>query len=100
MGHIGINMSTVYRHNFVQLMKEAGYDYISLDGLRVHLGAVNISTERKCISEAPASLDYPYWNKSLQASLELLIPEVRMAFISITCEEHLQTQLSSVEHLV
>ena len=45
MGFIGINMHTTYRHEFVMLMREAGYKYYSLEGLRIHLGAVLIAAQ-------------------------------------------------------
>lgn len=100
MGYFGINMHTHYRTKFCALMEEAGYKYVSLDELRVYLGAVLISTENKAITESPANMDYIYWNKELQASLELLNPELRMQFITGVCIAHEQTQLSSREHLV
>lgn len=95
MRYFGINMHTHYRIKFCDLMREAGYKYISLDELRVYLGAVLISTERKGITESPADVDYIHWNKELQASLELLAPEARMPFITSVCIAHEQTRLSS-----
>ena len=95
MGFIGINMHTTYRHEFVMLMREAGYKYYSLEGLRIYLGAVLIAADKKGITEAPSSVDYIWWNKSLQSSLALLPPEARMPFILGAHEEHVQTQLSS-----
>ena len=93
MGFIGINMHTTYRHQFVMLMREAGYQYHSLEGLRIHLGAVLVATEKKGITEAPASVDYPWWNKELQSSLALIPPEARLPFILGIHDEHVQTQL-------
>ena len=95
MGYIGINMHTGYRHNFVTLMAEAGFKYQSLEGLRIHLGAVLVGTEIKGITEAPSTVDYIWWNKSLQSSLALMPPEARMPFILGVYDEHVQTQLSS-----
>jgi hypothetical protein len=76
-------------------MAEAGFKYQSLEGLRIHLGAVLIGTEIKGITEATSSVDYIWWNKSLQSSLALLPPEARMPFILGAHDEHVQTQLSS-----
>lgn len=95
MGFIGINMHTTYRYEFVMLMCEAGYQYYSLEGLRIHLGAVLIAADKKGITEATSSVDYIWWNKSLQSSLALLPPEARMPFILGAHDEHVQTQLSS-----
>lgn len=93
MGYFGINMPTFYRTKFCALMREAGYTYISLEELRVYLGAVLISTEKKAITESPSDIEYVYWGKELQASLELLDPELRMQFITGVCIAHEQTKL-------
>lgn len=95
MGYFGINMHTHYRIKFCALMREAGYAYTSLDELRIYLGAVLISTEKRAITDSPADMDYIHWNKELQASLELIAPELRMPFITGVCIAHEQTQLSS-----
>lgn len=95
LGYFGINMHRHYRHEFMLLMQEAGYKYVGLEELIIHLGAVLISYMQKGITDVPASIEYVHWNKELHASLRLLPPEARVHFVEATCLAYEQTRLSS-----
>lgn len=88
------------KRQFTDLMKEAGYRYVSLEELRISLGALVMSTEAKGMSDATVDLNYMYWNSEHNAALQLVPAEARGEFILSMYLEHEQTHLSSIGHLV
>lgn len=95
LGYFGINITSGLKREFVNLMREAGFKYISLEELCVQLCAVLISTERNALTDGPSNMSYLFWTKELQDSLALIPIEARKEFVIAECLAYQQTQLSS-----
>lgn len=100
LGYFGINITSNLKREFLDLMQEAGFKYISLEELCIQLCALLISTERNALTDGPSNMEYLFWTKELQASLALIPVKARKDFVIAECLAYQQTRLSSGEHLV
>lgn len=95
LGYFGINITNHLKRDFLDLMREAGFKYISLEELCIQLCALLISTERNAITDGPTKMSYLFWTAERNAALALLPAAARKAYVIAECLAHEQTQLSS-----